>query len=41
MTRLAEDARAAGIEHLHAYVDPDNVRSRALMQRAAVRVSTA
>jgi RimJ/RimL family protein N-acetyltransferase len=41
MKRLAEDARAAGIERLHAYVDPDNVRSRALMRRAAVRVSTA
>ena len=41
MTRLAEDARAAGIERLHAFVDADNLRSRALMRRAAVRVSTA
>jgi L-amino acid N-acyltransferase YncA len=41
MTRLAEDARAAGIERLHAFVDYDNVRSRALMRRASVRVSTA
>jgi acetyltransferase len=41
MTRLAEDARAAGIKRLHAFVDYDNTRSRALMQRASVRVSTA
>ncbi len=41
MTRLAEDARAAGIERLHAFVDYDNTRSRALMRRASVRVSTA
>jgi GNAT superfamily N-acetyltransferase len=41
MTRLAADARAAGIERLHAYVAPENTASRALMRRAAVRVSIA
>jgi L-amino acid N-acyltransferase YncA len=41
MERLAEDARAAGIERLHAFVDYDNLRSRALMRRASVRVSIA
>jgi GNAT superfamily N-acetyltransferase len=41
MARLASDARAAGIERLHAYVSPENTASRALMRRAAVRVSTA
>jgi acetyltransferase len=41
MSRLADDARAAGIERLHAYVEPDNTRSRALMRRVAVRVLTA
>jgi L-amino acid N-acyltransferase YncA len=41
MSRLAEDARAAGIERLHAFVAYDNVVSRRLMRRASVRVSTA
>ncbi len=41
MERLTADARAAGIESLHAVVGADNSASRALMQRAAVRVSTA
>ena len=41
MARLAEDARAAGIERLHALVDVANAPSRALMRRAAVRVSFA
>jgi GNAT superfamily N-acetyltransferase len=41
MERLAADARAAGIERLHAVVAPDNTASRALMRRAAVQVSTA
>ena len=41
MKRLSEDARAAGIERLHAFVDYDNTRSRALMRRAAVQVSAA
>jgi L-amino acid N-acyltransferase YncA len=41
MERLTADARAAGIECLHAVVSADNSASRALMQRAAVRVSTA
>jgi acetyltransferase len=41
MSRLADDARAAGIEQLHAFVEPDNTRSRALMRRVAVRVLTA
>ena len=41
MARLADDARAAGIERLHAVVDPDNTASRALMRRAAVQVSPA
>lgn len=41
MTRLAEDARAAGIERLHAFVDYDNMRSRALMRRVSVQVSAA
>jgi L-amino acid N-acyltransferase YncA len=41
MSRLAADARAAGIVHLHAYVDYDNVRSRRLLRRAAVRLRTA
>jgi L-amino acid N-acyltransferase YncA len=41
MSRLAADARAAGIARLHAYVDYDNVRSRALMRGAAIRISTA
>src|SRR5262245_5476313 len=41
MDRLAADARAAGIERLHAVVAPDNTASRALMRRAAVQVSAA
>jgi acetyltransferase len=41
MSRLADDARAAGIERLHAYVAADNTPSRALMRRAAVRVLAA
>ena len=41
MTRLAEDARAAGIERLHAFVDYDNASSRALMRRVSVQVSAA
>jgi L-amino acid N-acyltransferase YncA len=41
MARLADDARAAGIGRLHAFVAYDNVVSRRLMRRAAVRVSTA
>jgi L-amino acid N-acyltransferase YncA len=41
MTRLAEDARAAGIERLHAFVAYDNSRSRALMHRVSVQVSAA
>lgn len=41
MARLADDARVAGIERLHAVVDPDNTASRALMRRAAVQVSAA
>ena len=41
MTRLAEDARAAGIDQLHAYVDYENARSRALMRRLSVQVSAA
>ena len=38
---LAADARAAGIERLHAFVAAENTASRALMRRAAVRVSVA
>jgi L-amino acid N-acyltransferase YncA len=41
MSCLAGDARAAGIRRLRADVDYDNVASRALMRRAAIRVSTA
>ncbi len=41
MSRLAEDARAAGIERLHAFVDYDNTRSHALMRRASVQISAA
>ncbi|MDX6369049.1 MAG: hypothetical protein QOG93_551 [Gaiellaceae bacterium] len=41
MERLAADARAAGIEHLHAHVAPHNAASRALMRHSAVRVSLA
>jgi GNAT superfamily N-acetyltransferase len=41
MTRLTADARAAGIERLHAAVSPENTASRALMRRVAVRVSIA
>lgn len=41
MTSLAADARAAGIERLHASVDYDNAASRALMRRADVQVSVA
>jgi L-amino acid N-acyltransferase YncA len=41
MERLAEDARAAGIQRLHAVVGLDNTASRALMRRAEVRVSAA
>lgn len=41
MERLAADARAAGIENLHAHVAPHNAASRALMRRSAVRVSLA
>ncbi len=39
MSRLTGDARAAGIEELHAYVAAHNTVSRALMRRASVRVS--
>jgi GNAT superfamily N-acetyltransferase len=41
MSRLTEDARAAGITRLHAVVDLDNTASRALMRRMAVQVSAA
>lgn len=41
MDCLTSDARAAGIERLHAYVVPENVASRRLMRRAAVHVSFA
>src|SRR6476469_5593795 len=41
MDRLAADARAAGIERLHAFVARENTASRALMRHAAVRVSLA
>ena len=41
MDRLAADARAAGIERLHAFVAAENTASRALMRHAAVRVSLA
>lgn len=41
MAWLAADARAAGIERLHANVDYDNAASRALMRRAEVQVSVA
>lgn len=41
MERLAADARAAGIDRLHAVVAPDNTASRALMRRAAVQISAA
>jgi acetyltransferase len=41
MARLAADARAAGIEHLHAYVQSHNVASRALLRRARVQVLAA
>jgi acetyltransferase len=41
MERLAADARAAGIQRLHAVVGADNTASRALMRRAAVQVSAA
>jgi acetyltransferase len=41
MSRLAADARAAGIERLHAYVSANNTASRALMRRIAVCVSPA
>lgn len=38
MSRLTADARAAGIERLHAHVAAENAASRALMQRASVRI---
>ncbi len=41
MSRLAEDARAAGIQKLHALVELGNTASRALMRRAQVQVSAA
>lgn len=41
MSRLAEDARAAGILKLHALVEQGNTASRALMRRAQVQVSAA
>ncbi|HEY7398627.1 MAG TPA: GNAT family N-acetyltransferase [Gaiellaceae bacterium] len=41
MARLADDARAAGIARLHAFVPYGNVVSRRLMRRASVRVSIA
>jgi len=41
MARLADDARAAGIERLNAFVDADNSASRALMRRAEVRILAA
>jgi acetyltransferase len=41
MSRLAEDARAAGIRKLHALVEVGNTASRALMRRAQVQVSAA
>jgi GNAT superfamily N-acetyltransferase len=41
MARLADDARAAGIEQLNAFVGADNTASRALMRRAAVRILAA
>jgi GNAT superfamily N-acetyltransferase len=41
MERLAADARAAGIQRLHAVVSPDNTASRALMRRVEVQVSAA
>jgi GNAT superfamily N-acetyltransferase len=41
MARLADDARAAGIQQLHAFVGAGNTASRALMRRAAVRILTA
>ena len=41
MERLTADARAAGIESLHAVSRRRQRASRALMRRAAVRVSTA
>ena len=41
MEHLTSDARAAGIERLHAYVVPENAVSRRLMRRSAVHVSFA
>ena len=41
MEQLTSDARAAGIERLHAYVVPENAVSRRLMRRSAVHVSFA
>jgi acetyltransferase len=41
MSRLADDARAAGIERLHADVGYDNAASLALLRRAEVQVSAA
>ena len=41
MSRLTEDARAAGITRMYAVVDLDNTASRALMRRMAVQVSAA
>ena len=38
---FTSDARAAGIERLHAYVVPENAVSRRLMRRSAVHVSFA
>jgi len=36
MTRLAEDARAAGIDRLEATVDPENIPTRKLLRRIGV-----
>ena len=41
MAWLAADARAAGIERLHATIGYENTVSRALMRRAEVQVSAA
>jgi RimJ/RimL family protein N-acetyltransferase len=41
MSRLTADACAAGIKRLYAHVAADNTASRALMRRAAVRISIA
>jgi len=38
MSRLTADANAAGIKRLYASVSPENAASRALMERASVRI---